>query len=414
MKFYCLNSHKRAAIYKYLPESFTKCVANFHKFNSDQRVTNIKTDLPKSLNELVSRVDMNFTTKGVKNMLTFDKNILQKTFPSLNQLHLNLNNDLNLTKQLGNFLKKSQFIDYLNIENIEIDQSSGDVFDSLGNLKYLELTFSNFSQGLPKNLFYKLKQLKLLTIDQCELVSLDEKAFEFNENLEVLILNGNKIEDLPGNIFNSLTNLKELCLRFNKIEEFPLKIFSKLVNLKKLAFYGNKVSVLSSIQFKQNVNLEELYIYENEIQNLPKNIFKSLHKLKELHLNSNHIRTLHSKIFSGLLKLEELYLHQNEIVSLPENIFSSSTELRELYLFKNKIEILPKNLFAKNLNLEIVYVWGNNLKFIDINFEALPKISFLDLGKNDCFKNENMIFNSTEEIHARSLQIIESCQSEIQ
>jgi Leucine-rich repeat (LRR) protein len=340
-----------------ISHTYRWCEAEYKNFNFNLRVTEFKTNILSSQYKEVEGIIL----YGMKKFLTFKNDILRKTFPNLKKLILHLNNDIELTRQFSNFMKNFQFIEYLDIRSMKIDQNSENIFSSLTQLKKLFLSGSEI-QELPPKIFSELK------------------------NLEVFNLGYNKLKVLPENIFKSLTQLKELGLSRIEIQELPPKIFSELKNLEVLNL-GPKLKVL------------------------PENIFKSLTQLKELDLSGNEIQELPPKIFSELKNLEVLGLGLNELKVLPENIFSSLVKLKGLHLNHNKMEILPENLLKNNINLAEFSVLGNKLKEIYVDFRTLPKIQQFSIGSS----NECIDFSCwpclTSKIHEEAEEILEKCKN---
>lgn len=104
----------------------------------------------------------------------------------------------------------------------------------------------------------------ILNLSKKGIKSLSEVKGLFNlDELEILILNGNKIKKLPDSIGN-LKSLKVLDLRENDLKNLP-----------------NSIGDLATLQ--------ELYISGNKLKRLPKTIYE-LKSLKKLDMKSNKFK----------------------------------------------------------------------------------------------------------------------------
>lgn len=146
------------------------------------------------------------------------------------------------------------------------------------------------------------------------------------KNIEVLILDYNKLSSLPFNIYK-LEKLKIINCNNNKLESLP-----------------DNIGLLP--------NLEELSASSNYLTTLPSSLSKAS-KIQSLNFSNNKIRSFYLDC-SNLKNLSILNLSNNSISSLPYTI-GNLKNLISLDISDNPIEFLPKTIF----NLK-------NLKYINI------------------------------------------------
>lgn len=160
--------------------------------------------------------------------------------------------------------------------------------------EYLEENINEFLAGKIEIDSARLDEIpdELLGIKNlCELILSDNNISKipawisnFNE-LETLVLCGNKIEDLPKEIIN-LKKLKDLNLRDNKLSHIPDWIKS-LQHIESFDFSDNPIQELPDI-FDSFTNLKEIYIQNTQIKTLPFSISK-IPNLQTIYFNGSPI-----------------------------------------------------------------------------------------------------------------------------
>lgn len=73
------------------------------------------------------------------------------------------------------------------------------------------------------------------------MIELPNQAFYGLHNLQLLLLNANKIQCIHRNAFNNLTNLNLLSLYDNKIKSIANESFNELINLTTLHLAKNPI-----------------------------------------------------------------------------------------------------------------------------------------------------------------------------
>ncbi|XP_076060810.1 toll-like receptor 4 isoform X2 [Oratosquilla oratoria] len=171
---------------------------------------------------------------------------------------------------------------------------------------------------------------------------------------EVLIFTGNIIPSLPFNIignFSTFPHLEVVDLSNNHISYVPGKTFHKVSNVKMLILNHNHLDIVDSASHPR--------------------VFSNFDNLVSLHLtnafsedrnSSDYLFSLDDIFYeSDLLHLQKLHLEQNEIWTIGED---------------------PK-IFCQLSSLEHLYLGDNRLTDIDFNFDCIPKLSYIDIERNN-------------------------------
>lgn len=199
-----------------------------------------------------------------------------------------------------------------------------------------------------------------------------KSLIKFN-NLEKLIITGNKLLDKIPEEINSLTNLTSIELSNNGFTELPDLVF-KLNQLRYLDIRNNKIKLLSN-KILELKNLKELNISNNQITQLPEELWQ-LKQLEHLNISLNPISEISEEI-GNLKKLKHLTISQNPILELPMSI-GSLIELESFVLTQTNIEKLPTeigNLKALNsFTLE-----QNKIMKLPQGFGGLKELKYLSL-----------------------------------
>ena len=255
-------------------------------------------------------------------------------------------------KKINTLDKLNEQIDSKSIYSIDIDNKSSDIFWNLDFFKDKEF---------PK--------LEILNLNGLKINSLEPLCHKVFPNLKLFHLDRNEITNESIDVFNKLImpKIESISLYENKITS--IKIFSVMKNFKTLIKlylgynkfsadeideyiknnkYGQKIELPPNLillglsgnftkktnKFIININLEKvqiLYIYNNELNSLK--IFKDIYftNLKQIWLNNT--------IISNIEELTNLRRNKNiEVINLSGNYFRKSKNKR----FIKSIESFPK------------------------------------------------------------------------
>uniref|UniRef100_A0AAG5CTA0 LRRCT domain-containing protein n=1 Tax=Anopheles atroparvus TaxID=41427 RepID=A0AAG5CTA0_ANOAO len=184
---------------------------------------------------------------------------------------------------------------------------------------------------------------------------------------EVLIFNGNNVEQLPWNVFgalNDLANLTIVDMSNNHIREIRGKSYHHVPNVRRLILNHNNLSISRYDDEEYNhhhprvfsnfINLQELHLTNAFADNTSAELSTDLHdifvssnltKLVKLHLEQNEIVQFNDKrVFCDLPALLDLHLGDNLLTELNFNL-SCMPRLRFLDLERNRFELVrPRDL----------------------------------------------------------------------
>uniref|UniRef100_A0A182N572 LRRCT domain-containing protein n=1 Tax=Anopheles dirus TaxID=7168 RepID=A0A182N572_9DIPT len=174
---------------------------------------------------------------------------------------------------------------------------------------------------------------------------------------EVVIFNGNYVNELPWNVFgalNDLANLTIVDMSNNHIREIRGKTYHHVANVRRLILNHNNLSISRYDDeefnhhhprvFSNFVNLQELHLTNAFADNTSAELSADLH---DIFVNSN------------LTKLVKLHLEQNEIVQFND-----------------------KRVFCDLPSLLDLHLGDNLLTALNFNLSCMPRLRFLDLERN--------------------------------
>lgn len=294
--------------------------------------------------DIYSFIELNET----ENLYYFAKYISDRTYLIDNQ-----NKIIGLSlHDVGLFKKRiSRFKKFISVLIRRYNFINKNTFRLPKKLQILDLTF-NYIENI--EWIASLRELKMLFLGYPSKLSRFEGIERIEPlthllNLEILVLNLNKIEDISP--LSLLKNLYKLDLSQNNISDI-----SSLANLKKLEVLNlcaNNIYDTSSLSNLEN--LEFLYLnnfmfdsFGRHNKNQIKDIvpLKRLKKLIELDLSYNKIQNISLDFLLALPNLKKLRIAGNPIQNIPKEIFNKSS-IFELGLGANVL--LPVRTYLQDL-----------------------------------------------------------------
>ena len=272
----------------------------------------------------------------------------------------------------------------LSFDNTGLHAIEHDAFLGLERVLVLILS-NNRLLMLQPTVCYNLPQLKVLKLDNNNLVNLTSDSFtgSCSQTLLMLNLQSNKLTYISYDLFNSTLNLKYLDLRQNRLVQVSNDLFSSLAVLQILRLDDNAISTLPAGVFDPLVDLQTLDLSDNSITSLPAGVFASLGWLSTLDLSGNNISTLPVGVFATLGRLYTLDLSGNAIATLPVDVFASLGRLQTLDLSGNAIATLPVGVFATLGRLYTLDLSDNIIFILPVGvFASLGRLQTLDLSGN--------------------------------
>ncbi|XP_069052953.1 chondroadherin-like b [Lepisosteus oculatus] len=206
--------------------------------------------------------------------------------------------------------------------------------------------------------FLRTPYLTHLTLQRCNIETVQEGAFRGLGRLLFLSLADNRISILYQESFDGLSSLKQLLVDRNRVEELQPGAFAQLgfLNLLSLA--------------------------ENFLVYLPDVVFQGLCSLRWLRLSHNALNTLGQEAFAGLLALQRLSLDHNELQFFPTEPLTRLPELTRLDLGWNPMTYLGEEAVAVP---RLRQLFLDHMSLQDVSPAALqraPALALLDLSHN--------------------------------
>eukprot|EP00903_Cladosiphon_okamuranus_P019445 g17879.t1 len=285
-----------------------------------------------------------------------------------------------------------------------------DLFDSLGALTKLDLSYQYHLLTLPAGIFNSLKDLHELDLRFNGLVTLPDGIFDSLESLTEINLEYNDLETLPPGVFESLALLTSLDLEANHLETLPAGIFDSLTQLTYLDLEDNdNLETLPAGIFDSLTQLTRFYLtVDGDIDECDEGTscfdlndgmctdegdgeldlaecditdadvesgaltacFEQFGEsnILELDLQENALTMLPAGIFDTLVGLKKLYLDHNALTTLPAGVFDTLVSLERLYLHDNGLVTLPSGIFDALEALERLFLHDNE------DLECLPAV----------------------------------------
>ncbi|XP_060083700.1 leucine-rich repeat-containing protein 24-like [Ylistrum balloti] len=148
-------------------------------------------------------------------------------------------------------------------------------------------------QHIPFDLHHNIKVLDLQNNELIELVS---NSFAKYDSLTELYLQNNSIRVIKKNAFSLLGQLQILDLSSNQLTTVPTASFDGLPSLRKLSLRGNRINRIQPEAFSPLVNLRNLLLDGNYLQTIADNAFKNMDYLENLELQHNNLEFINENV----------------------------------------------------------------------------------------------------------------------
>ncbi len=253
-----------------------------------------------------------------------------------------------------NNVKKEEIL-FLDLSNQQLETLPVGI-ENLDNILALDL--SN-NKNLKLDGIGKLKNLKTLFIENCELKNIPNEINKL-ESLFSINLNNNNLSNLPDG-FNKL-KIVGINISNNHFINIPENLLN-IASLKGLFAGNNKIKQITE-NIKELKNLIYLEVENNEISEFN---YDNFTKLINLNLSYNKISDLPKEI-GNLKQLTNLNFFNNNLITLPKEI-GKLTNLKNLLLDGNNLEEYPVEL-ADLKKLDRIYLLGTNSNPLSKMIEA--------------------------------------------
>uniref|UniRef100_A0A8C3PJA6 non-specific serine/threonine protein kinase n=1 Tax=Calidris pygmaea TaxID=425635 RepID=A0A8C3PJA6_9CHAR len=268
---------------------------------------------------------------------------------------------------LSSLISEKEYIKSLDLssnelENIDAISQNSCLTSHLEHLEKLEL-HQNALTNIPEQLCEHLKCLTYLDLRSNRFTSFPTYLLKMSCIANLDISRNDIGPSFALDPYLRCPTLKQLNLSYNQLVCTPEFLTDVAENLEQLLLEGNKISCLCSpICLKE---LKILNISKNNISSLAENVFMGCTKLEQFNARMNALEII-PDLSSSITSLK---LSQNRFINVPEAILLLP-HLRSVDLSQNKIINLPGPMHWKSLNLRELLFNHNQIDVLDLSEKA--------------------------------------------
>ncbi|XP_035747561.1 leucine-rich repeat serine/threonine-protein kinase 2 isoform X1 [Egretta garzetta] len=268
---------------------------------------------------------------------------------------------------LSSLISEKEYIKSLDLssnelENIDAISQNSCLTSHLEHLEKLEL-HQNALTNIPEQLCENLKCLTYLDLHSNRFTSFPTYLLKMNCIANLDISRNDIGPSFALDPYLRCPTLKQLNLSYNQLVCTPEFLMDVAENLEQLLLEGNKILCLCSpISLKE---LKILNISKNSISSLAEDVFIGCTKLEQFNARMNALEII-PDLSSSITSLK---LSQNRFISVPEAILLLP-HLRSVDLSQNKIISLPGPMHWKSLNLRELLFNHNQIDVLDLSEKA--------------------------------------------
>ncbi|KFP00259.1 Leucine-rich repeat serine/threonine-protein kinase 2, partial [Calypte anna] len=248
------------------------------------------------------------------------------------------------------------------LENIDAISQNSSLTSHLEHLERLEL-HQNALTNIPEQLCENLRCLTYLDLHSNRFTYFPTYLLKMNCLANLDISRNDIGPSFSLDPYLRCPTLKQLNLSYNQLVCIPEFLTNVAENLEQLLLEGNKMScICSPICLKE---LKILNISKNNISSLAENVFMGCPKLEQFNARMNALEII-PDLSSSITSLK---LSQNRFINVPEAILLLP-HLRSVDLSQNKIISLPGPMHWKSLNLRELLFNHNQIDILDLSEKA--------------------------------------------
>ncbi|CAH1382715.1 unnamed protein product [Tenebrio molitor] len=261
----------------------------------------ISSDLPKD--ETISLLDFEGNNFGVLSR-DFLRGVPQDV-DKINFAHCNIDE-----------LKEHTFynlsrIKHLHLDNNDLKTFPSDLFAEGNDLNTLSVMHNHISR-IPAGAFKELVKLKELDLRGNKIAEIKREVLEPLKNLTALHLQNNQIRYIVDTTFPP-SRLRVLSLMENKIESLDQGAFAMMPSLRHLYLSNNRLVHLKNGTFFNLTRLLMLTLDDNFIKTIEYGVFTDIPNLITLKLERNQFRTLDKRVLRPLRNLKNIHFDRFEL-----------------------------------------------------------------------------------------------------
>ena len=394
-----------------------KLFANLSRLiNANFSVNKLKY-FPRTIGYMSNLQELNISKNeliNIPNELAYLKNlkVLNISFNKLQTININIFNNLFSLEEL--YCNNNLLTNMQNINNYQ-------VFDSIQNLKILDISYNQFQNYL---IFRNLPNLETINIAYNKLNNI--LGLSKCDKLYQIDCSNNNINQFPKD-FYAIKNLRILIIKSNELNNLPGLIYL-MDNLVQLNIEGNPMRHAQNLK---NANISQIKQYcqsklsNEEINNMPDNLKIKYYQKSQMNQknnnfnnNKNNAINTNSPIFNYIKNNSDLIINNTELVEIPcDEIMNSIPEnyLTKIDLSGNQLEYgLDKlgNIMHLLNCLKTLNLAKNNIKNFPAFLLCLPILEELNLSRNNLsiFPDGNINQNNINQ----TLQILDLSNNKIE
>ena len=286
-----------------------------------------------------------------------------------------------LTRITSNSLPGLSNLRYLRLDENRISSIESRAFVTLDRLMYLVLRGNRLGASVSR-FHFSSEHLSYVDLSDC---GLERFPGGLPSSVRYLQLRNNLLQTLTRqNLDDMSSELNILVLDENRLEYIDSDTFQTTTNLEQLWLNGNQ---LLAIPRSLPLTLQRLFIDSNRLQSLTVDDFprppSGIRQLSTLSAMSNNISFVGADALASLPRLSSLDLADNRIRKLYSDTFTENGRLRMLTLSKNPLEVIGARCMKGLDQLEtfsLAYIPTSKITVADDAFgEELPNLRKLDL-----------------------------------
>jgi Leucine-rich repeat (LRR) protein len=263
------------------------------------------------------------------------------------------------------------FDDYKNVQGEHVKNFTRDDIKSISNNGKI------ISSIIPQILCNTFRNAQILSFDDIGIRILTQKSvnlFQFNKNLYLICLNGNKITTIEAGTFANLM-IYEINIDDNPLESIAPKAFENC-SVRVLTAENGHLKKIDRWFDENTVNVRLLKLTNNQIMEIVDGALINLTDLESFEIDNNNLTEIRTRLFPKKMEhLETISAENNKIKAIDKNFFEVAINIHVLNLFENE---------CVNDNFEE-------------NFPFERKKNFLIL--RPCFENAIAKINQTIKLH---------------
>lgn len=241
---------------------------------------------------------------------------------------------------------------------------------------------------------YKLTELRKINhnvthlhLSYCNLTTTDLDNLKYYPNLEVVFLNGNKINHIEAGTFDFITKLFALYLDQNTFlgKNLPANLFQNwnLTKSVRINFSDNDMTDTPA-DLLQGLDLFELSLNNCSLREIPSFVKRPVFRdMTALHLDHNLISKLDDPdAFANNVNLRVLFIANNNIDYLHADLLKPLAKIEAIYMQKNKIKVITDGFFHNKTSLSTIKLADNLIEYVSANAFQGTRLGHLSLTGN--------------------------------